>query len=289
MAPGVRSQRHGSAFDGRWRATGVGGAITVTVSGDHVWRNGASMGDFRRVSQAKCVLVSPTEDVSGFLSEDGQTITWADGDSWECISPLGEVERSADGDRSPGDDAADKLEADAPLPSGLPALPHELAGALLARDGAQLSEAAEAAGHAVTVAEVDATELWRAMKWKPEWDGAPPRTPLLVAAIMLGWPEGVVICVRCGADVNEAYSGPLPVTGGGSVCVEEASILEVALSAHGAAQALTCHAILSGRVKSRTFNAVKRSAKARARMEDTTAAIFDQWVGPFFESARRKR
>ncbi|CAE8617119.1 unnamed protein product [Polarella glacialis] len=51
---------------------------------------------------------------------------------------------------------------------------------------------------------VDALQLWQRMRWDPgdAWRSQAQQltTPLLVAAVLLQWPEGVELCIRFGAD-----------------------------------------------------------------------------------------
>mmetsp|Transcript_962 Transcript_962/g.3187 ORF Transcript_962/g.3187 Transcript_962/m.3187 type:complete len:353 (+) Transcript_962:50-1108(+) len=158
----------------------------------------------------------------------------------------------------------------------------DAAAALLARDAQTLQRALVAGASPTT--EVDSPELWRLMRWEPgaEWHAAPPRTPLLAAAILLQWPEGVHICVLQGASVNGVYAGPFRLAGGGVGGVPGGAgvpMLRLGLSARSQAQCLICRYVLDGAVDENVFKRLKR--KEHEEMEFDTKDLFRRWVGPF--------
>ncbi|CAE8743944.1 unnamed protein product [Polarella glacialis] len=81
-------------------------------------------------------------------------------------------------------------------------------------------------------------------------------TPLLVAAVLLQWPEGVELCIRFGADaawprlrVNLCYAGPFRAKGG------------LALTAESRFQCLICRHILDAGVTPKAFQQLKKKAQ----------------------------
>jgi len=127
---------------------------------------------------------------------------------------------------------------------------------------------------------VEAARLWQVMKWDPAWSGEAPRTPLLAAAILLQWSEGVELCVRRGADVNDTYCGPFRCADGsvGGGDATGVPMLRVALSVRGPAQCTICQHVLAGKVRGRTFQSIRKRAKAE--MEPITASFLDRFTGP---------
>lgn len=278
-------------FDGRWRATtlkdGKPCRTTVTISGSNVWHRGSQYAALKLVNQSTCVLVMKDQDVKGYLSDDvdalalGSTIDWDDGDSWPRAPEVAQqperpaAAAAAAAAQRPGD-------SDPPEAAREPTLAAaDAAGAMLARDEKCLIEALE---DGVPVdSSVEPSELWRQLRGQPEWQGEPPRIPLLVAAILLQWPEGVEVCVRYGADVNGTYAGPFrgadAQRGGEAAGVP---ILRVALAAQGPAQCTICQQLLKGKIARKTFLTVRK--KARAEMDFVTAGFFDRFDGPFLEA-----
>lgn len=254
------------SFDGLWCT----GDTTVAISRNAIWHNGTSVGDFRQVSAKKCVLSSEDDDTSGFLSADTQRICWADGDSWERTN-----ESSKDEHEDLVSEIVEIADDNVDLMNLTPSAA-DATNALFAHSASQLN-AAFRGGLSADV-DVDPIELWQFMQWDPQWQGDRPYTSLLVATILLVWPEGVDICVRHGADVNATYSGPLR-SPGQEITVSIMPILRVALSVEGPAQALICQAILEGKVRARTYNSIKK--KAKGEMEFATIGVFDNWFGPF--------
>mmetsp|Transcript_33302 Transcript_33302/g.102509 ORF Transcript_33302/g.102509 Transcript_33302/m.102509 type:complete len:295 (-) Transcript_33302:81-965(-) len=268
----------GLTFNGNWRATTMVRnklkETTVTISGTNVWHKGSLYATVRLVTRTTCVLVMKDQDVKGFLSEDGREIEWEDGDVWPRASP-----------------AAEQPEAPAPPQSG-PVEPEaeaekvpifsvaDASAALLQRDHKRLADVLE---DGVPVdSTVDPAELWQEMRWDPRWTGELPRTPFLVAAMLLQWPEGVEVCVRYGADVNGTYTGPFRSSSGGTCSkADGAPVLQVALSTRGPDQCIICQHLLRGKVARRTFQVVRKRAKEE--MDFVTAGFFDKYQGPFLE------
>lgn len=294
---------HTVTFDGYWRATFVSGIITkqtvVCISGTNIWHNCEKFATLKVVNRNTCVLITKDEDVKGHLSDNGCKIEWEDGDIWPRVvnkskAPSqdgkggvsqidvkadnfshNEVQAATPESRSNGTEATELGNPKGDLFTAADAIM-----ALFKRDAAML-KAVLNDGIAVN-SEVDVAQLWQHMHWDPAWDGPLPSTPLLVATILLQWPQGVEVCVQHGADVNSVYMGPFRCADG-SVASEAkgAHILRVGLSARGPAQCTICQHILAGKLRGRTFQNVRR--KAKTEMEFATAAYFDSFQGPFLE------
>ncbi|CAE8679177.1 unnamed protein product, partial [Polarella glacialis] len=92
----------------------------------------------------------------------------------------------------------------------------EASVALLERNGRSFRLSLESGDSAQST--VDALQLWQRMRWDPGdvWRSQAQQltTPLLVAAVLLQWPEGVELCIRFGADVSLCYAGPFRAKGG---------------------------------------------------------------------------
>lgn len=272
-------------FEGLWRATtvkdGKACRTTVTISGSNVWHRGSQYATLKLVNQSTCVLVMKDQDVKGFLSDDGSTIDWDDGDSWprapeatQQSRPARAAPQAAEVAQSTADEPAEG--AREPMFSA-----SDAAGALLSRDEKRLTDALE--DGVLADSPVEPAALWQELRWQPKWQGEPPRIPLLVAAMMLQWPEGVEVCVRYGADVNGTYVGPYRSAdgqqGGEAVGVP---LLRVALSAKGPAQCTICQHLLKGKIARKTFLTLRK--KAKAEMDFVTAGYFDRFDGPFLEA-----
>mmetsp|Transcript_63490 Transcript_63490/g.196510 ORF Transcript_63490/g.196510 Transcript_63490/m.196510 type:complete len:310 (+) Transcript_63490:40-969(+) len=287
----VAEQEH--TFEGQWRATtllrGKPSRTVVTISGSNVWHRGSQYATLKLVNQSTCVLIMRDQDVKGYLSDDGSTIDWDDGDIWpravqavQQVRPIpaqvttngttsevfaksaaGEADGGVEAAREPAFSAADA------------------ASFLLARDAKRLADALCDGVPADSV--MEPAVLWRELRWEPQWRGDSPRTPLLIAAILLQWAEGVEVCVRYGADVNGTYFGPFRQADGtlGSEAAG-APILRVALSAQGPAQCTICQHVLGGKISRKTFLVVRK--KAKAEMDFVTAGFFERFDGPFLKS-----
>ncbi|CAE8644005.1 unnamed protein product [Polarella glacialis] len=243
-------------------------STTVCISGTNVWHKGNLFATVKVLNPDTCVLITSSEDAKGYLSPDRSKIEWDDGDCWQRETRL----------RPQIPDEASLAVRPAP---GAGDVADSALGALLRRDAKALHDLFLDGSTADL--EVDPTQVWKQMRWDPKWTGKPPQTPLVVAAILLQWPEGVEVCVRKGANVNGTYSGPFRHADG-SVAREAAGapILRVALTAQGPSQCTICQHVLSGKVRGRTFQTVRR--KAKAHMDFVTAGFFDNFQGPFLET-----
>jgi len=164
--------------------------------------------------------------------------------------------------------------------------------ALMARDAKAMKYALES-GADVDMC-VQPARLWEKLGWNPSpaWCACPPHLPLLVAAILLQWPEGVQLCVQYGAYVNATYSGPIqknecstdvPSGTTPGTCSPK-PLLRVALSVRGWCQCLVVRHILDRRVQLKTFQTVKK--KAQDEMEVDTKILFQYWCGPYAAQAK---
>lgn len=162
----------------------------------------------------------------------------------------------------------------------------EAGAAVFAMDANRLRRAFEE-GAPVEV-EVDPVELWKRMRWDPgqAWrDASVPHASLLIASMLLEWPEGVELCVRQGADVNATYSGPFRLAAGGvggRLPIEPGigqPILRLALSSRSQSQCLICRYILDGLVDLKVFQRLKK--KEQDEMEFDTKELFRHWMGSF--------
>lgn len=276
-------------FDGFWQATAAGGETTVIISGGTVWHEGERFAAVKVPRPLSCVLVTQDEDIAGELTDDGLEIHWSDGDCWCRAGPAAGTLAS---------DACAGTLAPRPAPSRAdstvdwalspaeagesPVAPPQLLScedackALLARDAKRLADALNDGVPPDTA--VDAAELWRHMRWEPRWHAALPQTPLLIAAILLEWPQGVDLCLRHGASACTTYSGPLRRTDGTAEDDPRgATALRVALAIPGATQCLVCRQLLNAGVDAKTLRVVRR--RHRGEMEMDTAMMLDQWDG----------
>lgn len=254
----------------------------MIISGKTVWHEGDRFAGLKLPRPFSCVLITQEEDVAGELSADGREILWSDGDCWLRLE-------SADG---PDDGVvappAPKLAAsfanstmalatevwESQSPQRLTAL--DAGRALLARDGKRLADAL--ADGVSAEAGVDPAELWRAMRWTPDSEGPSPPAPLLIAAILLEWPEGVQTCLSHGADVNVSFAGPLRCRDGSTERDPRgAPSLRVALTVLGSTQSALCNVLLKAGVDPKTLRIVRR--RHRGEMELDTAMLLDRWEG----------
>lgn len=286
-------------FDGFWESTAAdGSATTVIISGQKVWHDGDLFAELKLLDPAVCVLVTQSEDTRGEISEDWQRIMWSDGDCWvRSCQGHQHAALQAEAHRSTGmSGPLTSVEGDAhaiasvhvpakscPGPPKKDGNPADAVKALFDRDAKRFRDSLD---DGVPVdSEVDARQLWQAMRWQPTWTNASlPQTPLLVAALLLQWPEGVELCVQHGADVNMTYAGPYRTAEGGVACEPAgAPVLRVALSARGPAQSAVCRQLLNGRIRARTLHTVRR--KAKKELEADTEYLLNNWSGPVLEDA----
>mmetsp|Transcript_25545 Transcript_25545/g.51142 ORF Transcript_25545/g.51142 Transcript_25545/m.51142 type:complete len:325 (+) Transcript_25545:50-1024(+) len=290
-------------FDGYWVATFADGSImkltTVCISGAHVWHRREEFAKFKQVTGNTCAIMMRDEDVKGRLSDDAEAIAWEDGDCWRRARPRSRRARPADDGGAveigvasvPGQDDGDIVRS--PPCEGVPAEAAAVASiaprkaateaaaaaatAVLRREWKALHDALETG--APVESEVDPVELWRELRWDAP-AGAPPRTSLLAACILLQWPEGVALCVQRGADVNATYEGPLRSADGFAQAGGGVPLLRAAVSAaRGPTQSTIVQHLLGGRVRCKTVQAVRR--KMREEMELVTAQLIDRFDGPF--------
>ncbi|CAJ1342079.1 unnamed protein product [Effrenium voratum] len=248
----------GLTFDGFWEATmatadGTCGTVVI-ISGQNVWHEGSRFAGLKVLNVETCVLIMDDEDVRGYLSADCQAIEWEDGDCWQRTSPPA----SGMGCKQP---ATADVFSEVPGKAGTKkaCAEDDIVTALTRRDAVSLLELLDAG--VTPEAKIKASPIWQDMRWTPE--GPDQTMPLLVAAILLQWSEGVHICVQRGANVNGTYDGPFRGLDGRTVQESGAPMLRVALSAQGPVQCTICQHILAGKVRGRTFQAVRRKAKAR--------------------------
>lgn len=269
-------------FDGFWEATMADGDSTcstvVILSGKNVWHDGSQFASLKVLNQQTCALIMADDDVRGYLSADGQEIEWEDGDCWKRAKM--EQHKGQHSFARPTSASPHKFQNEPAnnVVKERNADEEAVLEALVQRDAGSLQGILESGCADIFVEPVP---LWREMGWTPEGDCQP--LPLLVAAILLQWPEGVRICVEKKANVNATYAGPFPGSDGGTVQEKSgAPILRVALSAKGPAQCIICQHILSAKVRGRTFQSVRR--KAKDEMDFVTLSLFDNFQGPFAES-----
>lgn len=283
-----------TAFDGAWEVMSPQGIVILQIARKKILWHDDQQTLLNILSPTTCSMVLGGEAFEGELSEDRSEVEWSDGDVWirrkeqmfvvkennsqtECIDTdcfgIAQTHENKlhDGSTLVGSYAKNAQSV---------FQPSDAADALMKRDVDKLRRIFES-GIPVT-SEVNPTELWHQMRWDPSWSGEPPVTTLLVAAILLQWPQGVELCIRFGADVNSTYCGPFRCADGSvSKDVKGAPILRVGLSARDHMQSLICGYILNGKVYSRTFQSVKK--KAKGEMAPVTENIFRDWLGPFYE------
>lgn len=270
-------------FDGFWEATMADGDSTVVIlSGKNVWHDGSQFASLKVLNQQTCALIMADDDVRGYLSADGQEIEWEDGDCWKKAKM--EQHKGQQSFATPTRTSPHKSQIEPANNAWVKkhnADEEAVLEALVQRDAGSLQEILELGCPADIF--VESEPLWREMGWTPEGDCQQMPLPLLVAAILLQWSEGVRICVEKKANVNATYAGPFPRSDGGTVQEKSgAPILRVALSAKGPAQCIICQHILSAKVRGRTFQSVRR--KAEDEMDFVTLGLFDNFKGPFAES-----
>ncbi|CAK9021079.1 unnamed protein product [Durusdinium trenchii] len=293
LVPDTIEVSSGQSFDGFWEATMADGDSTcstvVVLSGQNVWHEGSRFASIKVLNSHTCVLIMDEDDVRGYLSADGHEIEWEDGDRWrrarkitkdtdeiqkpvsisetnmqECVSPEALIKEHRSTDHTTSSEQS-QLAVDS----------------LLQRDALSLQRLLNNGMCADTC--IDPSPLWTDIGWTPEGDSQRTPTPLLVAAILLQWPEGVRICVDRKANVNGTYAGPFRSFDGCTLQEKSgASILRVALSARGPSQCTICQHVLAGRVRGRTFQTLKR--KAKDEMEFVTRGLFETFQGPFADS-----
>jgi len=252
------------SFDGFWEATMVDGDSTsstiVILSGRNVWHDGSQFASIKVLNAQTCALIMDDDDVRGYLSTDGEEIEWEDGDLWK------RAKRQIEQEAQPGLVTSERLPNESTESSFAkdPEDQEAALEALLQRNAASLQRIL-GSGFPVETS-IRSMPIWRHLGWMPEGDCQETPVSLLVGAILLQWPEGVRICVEKNADVNATYAGPFQGSDGRTVWEKSgAPILRVALSAKGPAQCIICQHILAAKVRGRTFQSVRRKAKAELR------------------------
>jgi len=299
-----------SAFDGRWEVMSAEGPVEIQIARKKILWHDQQQTPLKVLSSTTCAMIVNGESFDGLLSDDGLELQWSDGDVWDRLEGAAEAmpeaaedakaAAGAEAEPVPEDDIAEELRTwrlstaeeavpaaaaaeeicEAPGPSAADA-----AAALFNRDLAVLQRLL-VDGLAVET-EIESTELWRKMNLEPRWSGELPPTPLLVAAMLLQWPQGVELCVKSGANVNGTYFGPYRCADGSITSDKKGThILRVALSARDHAQSLICGYILHGKVYMRTFNNVKK--KGKPEMTPVTETLFANWNGPYVEEIPRE-
>merc|ERR1712176_4934 len=101
---------------------------------------------------------------------------------------------------------------------------------------------ADALAHGARIStEIKAEEIWQLLRWDVGHEERQvPSVDLLVAALLLSWPQGVELCLGYGADVNAVYTGFLRFSDGALKEVQAVPLLRVALSTRGPCQCLIC-------------------------------------------------
>eukprot|EP00931_Biecheleriopsis_adriatica_P108423 TRINITY_DN82745_c0_g1_i1.p1 TRINITY_DN82745_c0_g1~~TRINITY_DN82745_c0_g1_i1.p1 ORF type:complete len:308 (+),score=62.39 TRINITY_DN82745_c0_g1_i1:48-971(+) len=288
LAAPIVQDTSGLSFDGFWEATMMSGeatcSTTVIISGDNVWHDGSFWARLKVINEDTCVLIMDADDIKGHLAEDRSAIDWEDGDCWQRVTEeepgIGTKDCDVSASRASAEcDAASPAAARVDTTCSTWCAEAALRS-LLSRDAKALHDLF-LDGMPADLG-VDPAKVWKQIRWEPQWAGKPPMTPLLVAAILLQWPEGVEVCVQHGADVNCTYTGPFPTAGGSSTSETcGAPLLRVALSAQGPAQCTICQHLLGAKVRGKTFQTVKK--KAKAEMDFVTRSLFHSFQGPFRE------
>eukprot|EP00438_Fugacium_kawagutii_P015384 Skav225144 [mRNA] locus=scaffold1056:206633:208533:- [translate_table: standard] len=186
--------------------------------GKNVWHDGSQFASIKVLNQQTCALIMDDDDVRGYLSADGQEIEWEDGDCWK------RAEKHERHNRRQADqvhqvplgptctrhnEAADSVkESDSTGDAG-PVL-----DALLQRDAGALERILTSSSADISL---PPEPVWEAMQWTPKGDDCNVPLPLIVAAILLEWPEGVRICVEKNANVNATFAGPFRGSDGRTV------------------------------------------------------------------------
>lgn len=207
--------------------------VQTHMRGQNVWHEGSRFASIKVLNSHTCVLIMDEDDVRGYLSADGHEIEWEDGDRWrrarkitkdtdeiqkpvsisetnmqECVSPEALIKEHRSTDHTTSSEQS-QLAVDS----------------LLQRDALSLQRLLNNGMCADTC--IDPSPLWTDIGWTPEGDSQRTPTPLLVAAILLQWPEarksswavlghescsearqvlqGVRICVDRKANVNGTY------------------------------------------------------------------------------------
>lgn len=286
---------HGT-FNGFWRATfaadGVARPTTVCVSGASIWHDCDLFARFRELTSTTCVIMMKDEDIKGHLSDDGKSIEWEDGDCWHLAEKRERQHTTAFAEEVPTTKQT--------MPPALPQQPRgddqvsrgcavEFLDAVAAAELAVLRRERKALADALDDGAspngaVLSERLWRELRWDVDERGEPAHVTLLVACILLQWPQGVELCVQRGADVNATYVGPLRLADGSFAAGADKTVpvLRVALSARGPVQCILVQHILGGRVRCKTVQALRR--KARQEMEMVTAQLLDRFDGPFADT-----
>ncbi|CAE7369552.1 unnamed protein product [Symbiodinium pilosum] len=61
-------------------------STTVIISGKNVFHEGSLNAKLKVLNAETCVVITDYEDVRGYLSADGETIDWEDGDCWRRVA-----------------------------------------------------------------------------------------------------------------------------------------------------------------------------------------------------------
>ena len=139
--------------------------------GQNVWHDGTRFASLQMLNSQTCVLITDDEDVRGYLSSDGQVIEWEDGDRWSRTEKaLEKAEVIRETELEPWAEVKEMAtEEEAVL------------DVLLSRNGELLKR--------LKVEQmVNPSRLWPEIGWTPDGEQEVP-TPLIVAAMLLQWPE----------------------------------------------------------------------------------------------------
>ena len=152
--------------------------------GQNVWHAGTRFASLQMLNSQTCVLITDEEDVRGYLSSDGHEIEWEDGDRW-TRSKATEKEGKGETEGETEGHAEEKAEPMAAIET-----PEEAVLDVLLRRDAELFKRLRVDRC------VNPRRLWPEIGWTPDGGQETP-TPLIVAAILLQWPEvgGLKPCV----------------------------------------------------------------------------------------------
>ena len=191
-------------------------------AGQNVWHEGSRFADIKVLNSETCVLITDEEDVRGTLSADAQEIDWEDGDCWKRVKPKSYGAELQPKSCVPAETivrpVCDEMQKESAKDAR--SSTQKLLCSLLERDAVSLELLLDQGTSADTC--VDSFALWSAIGLTPEGQ-EDASTPLLVAAILLQWPEaslychhmsllslealqGVRICVEKHANVNATYA-----------------------------------------------------------------------------------
>ena len=160
----------------------------MLAAGKNVWHDGSQFASLKVLNQQTCALIMADDDVRGYLSADGQEIEWEDGDCWKRAKM--EQHKGQQSFATPMRTSPHKSQIE-PANNAWVKERHAdeeaVLEALVQRDAGSLHEILES-GCAAEIF-VEPEPLWREMGWTPEGGCRQMPLPLLVAAILLQWPE----------------------------------------------------------------------------------------------------